>query len=152
MTFDEWWKANGRDFGEHLRRETQIAYEAGMHADVHTDNSAVIAELEESLAEWWRTCEAKSDTNAQLIKQLADKNEENAELKESVDFWEERYWILNDVYKKVVNENKNKLAKAKRLLAFWVNDFYDVSSSLSKYKERHEVLVETEQFLKEMEK
>ena len=35
-----------------------------------------IEELKESLVEWQKTCEAKSDTNSQLIKQLADKNEQ----------------------------------------------------------------------------
>ena len=35
-----------------------------------------IKELQESLVEWQKTCEAKSDTNSQLIEQLADKNEQ----------------------------------------------------------------------------
>jgi len=38
-------------------------------------------ELQESLVEWQKTCEAKSDTNSQLIKQLADKNEQIDKMK-----------------------------------------------------------------------
>ena len=38
-------------------------------------------ELQESLEEWQKTCEAKSDTNSQLIKQLADKNEQIEKMK-----------------------------------------------------------------------
>ena len=45
----------------------QEAYERG--------KAEATKELQKSLVEWQKTCEAKSDTNSQLIKQLADKNE-----------------------------------------------------------------------------
>lgn len=53
----------------------------------------------------------------------------------------------------LINESEvnHKLSKAKELLAFWVNDFYDKFNNSNKYEERHKALVETEQFLKESE-
>lgn len=45
----------------------------------------------------------------------------------------------------------DKLVKAKELLRFWVNDFYDNFNNSIRYEERHKTLVETEQFLKELE-
>lgn len=53
------------------------------------------------------------------------------------------------------NQNKDlkyKLTKATELLKFWVNDFYDNFNHSNKYEERHKAIVETEQFLKEIEK
>ena len=58
MTFDEWYdKEIGKDFDYefslfHLRK----AFEAGLHADVHTDNSKVIAELKAQI-EKMKCCE-----------------------------------------------------------------------------------------------
>ena len=48
---------------------------------------------------------------------------------------------------------KNEIAsKAKTLLSFWVYDFYDAFNCTSKFSKRRKFLVETEQFLKELEK
>lgn len=44
------------------------------------------------------------------------------------------------------------LCKAKELLRFWTNDFYDGFNHSNKYEDRHKALVETQQFLKEIEK
>jgi hypothetical protein len=49
MSFEEWWKKNYGDGYEDCDFSITAlkgAYEAGLHADVHTDNSKVIAELE----------------------------------------------------------------------------------------------------------
>lgn len=62
---------------------------------------------------------------------------------------QERYQV-EQAYLAGLNKAKEELAKAKKLLAFWVNDFYEVSSSPSKYEERHKALVESEQFLREV--
>lgn len=56
-----------------------------------------------------------------------------------------------DEVKGELNRIKEELAKAKKLLSFWVNDFYDAFNNSIKYEERHKVLVESEQFLKEVE-
>ena len=67
MTFDEWFHKEyepadlqikqyaERNEGLHIPamvylEDLQKAFEAGLHADVHTDNSKVIADLEEKLA------------------------------------------------------------------------------------------------------
>lgn len=53
MTFDEWWNNwSVKDWNdiESAKNLFQQAFEVGVHADVHTDNSKVIAELEEKLA------------------------------------------------------------------------------------------------------
>ena len=53
MTFDEWWNNwSVKDWNdiESAKNLFQQAFEAGFHADVHTDNSKVIADLEEKLA------------------------------------------------------------------------------------------------------
>lgn len=44
---------------------------------------------------------------------------------------------------------ETQLVKAKELLSFWVNAFYEISNDSSKYEARHKALIETEQFLKE---
>ena len=44
MSFEEWWKT--KDYPARCKGNCKEAYEAGMKADVHTDNSQVIAELE----------------------------------------------------------------------------------------------------------
>ena len=51
----------------------------------------ITKELQESLVEWQKTCEAKSDTNSQLIEQLADKNEQLTEAKEIIAEWEDSF-------------------------------------------------------------
>ena len=59
------------------------------------------------------------------------------------------------VCESLTNTHRNireQLAKAKELLRFWVNDFYDSFNHSNKYEARHKALVETEQFLKEIEK
>lgn len=103
----------------------------------------------------------KSDEVKSFVRCLEDYVlEENAKLKESVDFWEERYWILNDVYKKAVNENENaelQLTKAKdhirNLLPFeHAIDPYAFTSDIEENKRRfHEPFRKAEQFLKEIE-
>lgn len=53
MTFDEWWNNwSVKDWNdiESAKNLFQQAFEAGLHADVHIDNSKVIADLEEKLA------------------------------------------------------------------------------------------------------
>lgn len=53
MIFDEWWNNwSVKDWNdiESAKNLFQQAFEAGLHADVHTDNSKVIADLEEKLA------------------------------------------------------------------------------------------------------
>ena len=44
MSFEEWW--NTKDYPARCKGNCKEAYEAGLHADVHTDNSNVITELE----------------------------------------------------------------------------------------------------------
>lgn len=49
MTFDEWWNNwNVKDWNdiESAKNLFQQAFEAGLHADVHTDNSKVIQNFE----------------------------------------------------------------------------------------------------------
>lgn len=73
-----------------------------------------------------------------------------AELKESAVFWEERYWILNDMYVKTTNENKNQLDKAKELLQN-ILDFEDgIITEFSKF-DLTRWIIETKQFLKDGE-
>lgn len=62
---------------------------------------------------------------------------------------EKRTDLCKEAYDKGFKEGvEYSYNKAKKLLSFWVNDFYDNTSSPIKYEERHKVLVETEQFLK----
>lgn len=69
--------------------------------------------------------------------------EENAKLKEKLEIEQN---ARGDFGKAVTKDRQ--LAKAKELLKFWVNDFYDNSFNPIKYEKRYNVLVETEQFLK----
>lgn len=46
------------------------------------------------------------------------------------------------------SEVVGKLTRAKELLRFWVNDFYDGFNNLNRYEERHKALEQSEQFLK----
>ena len=49
-------------------------------------------------------------------------------------------------------EQEGQLTIATKLLRFWVDDFYDNFNRSYKYEERHKAIVETEQFIKEIEK
>lgn len=66
-----------------------------------------IAELEESNKEWQRTCEAKSDTNSQLVEQLADKVEKIATLERNVAYYAERAKHAELDGRDIVLENKS---------------------------------------------
>lgn len=66
-----------------------------------------IAELEESNKEWQRTCEAKSDTNSQLVEQLADKVEKIATLERNVAYYAERAKHAELNGRDIVLENKS---------------------------------------------
>ena len=52
MSFEEWYDLHKDDISEKVELRLSLidlfasAYEAGLHADVHTDNSKVITELE----------------------------------------------------------------------------------------------------------
>lgn len=70
--------------------------------------------------------------------------DENAELKEK--YVKE----CEDVMYAVTNYSK-QLTKAKELIRFWVNDFYDGFNSSIRYEERRKALEESEQFLKDSE-
>ena len=48
-----------------------------------------------------------------------------------------------------VHHLEKENAKAKELLSFWVDDFYDAFNNSNSREKRHKALVETEQFLKE---
>lgn len=73
---------------------------------------------------------------------------ENAELKESN---EHKLKVCKELAHQA-NVLQEQLTEARELLRFWVNDFYDGFNNSIRYEERHKVLVETEQFLKEIEK
>ena len=114
MTFDEWWNNwSVKDWNDikSAKNLFQQAFEAGLHADVHTDNSKVIAELEEKLANadyqlegrdlkikeleaekdkaWWEgfdTCKAKAgEANVKLSEELETERKKNAELTEQIE-------------------------------------------------------------------
>lgn len=73
MTFDEWWNNwSVKDWNdiESAKNLFQQAFEAGLHADVHTDNSKVIAELEEKLANADYQLEGRDVTIKELEAQL----------------------------------------------------------------------------------
>jgi uncharacterized protein YdcH (DUF465 family) len=122
------------------------AYVAGIHADVHTDNSAVIAELENKIADIKANCDLALEGRDVKIMELEKENEqltvsyetlklhdeeeigmlksENAELKRIID---------NDVDKKIyvqlaekaklADVQKEQLTKAKFLLKQLVDAF-----------------------------
>jgi hypothetical protein len=54
MTFEEWW--NTKDYPARCKGNCMEAFNAGLHADVHTDNSKVIAELKAQI-EKMKCCE-----------------------------------------------------------------------------------------------
>ena len=68
----------------------------------------------------------------------------------SVDNFDELQDKLEEEQRKN-NRLSDSLTKAKELLAFWINNFYDAFNKSIKYDEKHKALVETEQFLKEDE-
>lgn len=50
MNFEEWWEKETGDNENNVmdwKGFCKSAFEAGLHADIHTDNSKVITELEE---------------------------------------------------------------------------------------------------------
>lgn len=57
--------------------------------------------------------------------------------------------LLTPELEKAAKQRRKQLTKAKELLRFWVNDFYDSFNHSNKYEARHKALVEAEQFLKE---
>lgn len=52
------------------------AYEAGLHADVHTDNSAVIAELENKIADIKANCDLAIEGRDVKVMELEKENEQ----------------------------------------------------------------------------
>lgn len=48
-----------------------------------------------------------------------------------------------------IDDLEKENAELKRLLAFWVNDFYYSYKNPNKYEDRHNALVESERILKE---
>lgn len=101
---------------------------------------AILKEVAKVKADYHELCKLKDMRIAELEKEIA-------ELKESANFWEERYWILNDVYVKVANEKDNNLTKAKEIIKkflLWENAWHKKTES------KYELLKEAEQFLKEV--
>ena len=73
MTFDEWWNNwSVKDWNdiESAKNLFQQAFEAGLHTDVHTDNSKVIADLEEKLANADYQLEGRDVTIKELKEQI----------------------------------------------------------------------------------
>ena len=73
MTFDEWWNNwSVKDWNdiESAKNLFQQAFEAGLNADVHTDNSKVIADLEEKLANADYQLEGRDVTIKELQAQI----------------------------------------------------------------------------------
>ena len=48
------------------------------------------------------------------------------------------------------NKNKEQLKTAKELLKFWYDDFFDAFNNQTRYERRHDFLMKTEQFLKQV--
>jgi len=69
MTFDEWFKKEYEPT-ETCLNDLRQAFEAGLHADVHTDNSKVIADLEEKLANADYQLEGRDVTIKELTAQI----------------------------------------------------------------------------------
>ena len=74
MSFEEWW--NTKDYPVGCKGNCKEAYEAGLHADVHTDNSAVIAELENKIADIKANCDLAIEGRDIKIKELEESNKE----------------------------------------------------------------------------
>lgn len=79
---------------------------------------------------------------------VVPREKENAELKEQhkTDLIQIQA-ILNQ--RSIQNK---KFIKAKELLRFWINDFYDGFNSSIRYEERRKALEQSEQFLSEVDK
>jgi hypothetical protein len=82
-------------------------------------------------------------------KSYKDENEEpkNRDCWKSCEYANPKAELIGQHIKDVQN-----LTKAKELLNFWVNDFYDAFNSSNRYEKRHTVLVQSEQFLSEVKK
>lgn len=86
-----------------------------------------------------------------FIEYVQKLEKENAELKRDLE-----ELTITDNYQKVISNKNEQIAfleaqctRAKELLTFWVNDFYDNTRNPKRYEERHKALVETEHFIKE---
>jgi hypothetical protein len=109
MTFDEWFHKEyepadlqikqyaERNEGLHIPAKVYLedlkkAYEAGLHADVHTDNSKVIAELEKKIKKnqddidcLTLACENYREEMEKNLANATELEKENAELKEMLE-------------------------------------------------------------------
>ena len=165
MSFEEWW--NTKDYPARCKGNCKEAYEAGMKADVHTDNSNVIAELEKENA----LLKGRNEGFEQQIMGLLIKYEEvykrfpdlksamdkakvilkeNAELKETLktyngcgdwdnDFHTCRVYLQHEELQAYIHQ----LTKAKELL----KQFLEAKNGEDTYKAEWEA----EQFLKDSE-
>lgn len=134
------------------------AYEAGMKADVHTDNSAVIAELEkenERLTVSYETLKLHDEEEVRMLKS------ENAELKkkcykkavkdycklekENAELKKKNKWYSEQVCNKECAEVWGNLDKAKELLEEWLQ------TSKASGCDNISIVTDTEQFLKNSE-
>ena len=84
------------------------AYEAGIHADVHTDNSKVIAELEEKLA----NADYQLEGRDLKIKEL---EQQCGEWKAKCNEWEERYFDLQQSKAREAQELRGLLLQEQQL-------------------------------------
>lgn len=100
-----------------------------------------IEELEQKLEQTEKDL-ADYQFNYPSIKELS---KENAEI-------DVKRKAERQIFQGIVEKKNEQLTKATELLRFWVDDFYDSFKHSNKYEARHKALVETEQFLKEIEK
>ena len=187
MTFDEWFHKEyepadlqikqyaERKEGLHIPatcylEDLKKAFEAGLHADVHTDNSKVIADLEEKLANAdyiekleaqisvllsCKNCpenkgglicakEYENKCLAQKIQFIKELQEENEELKEqNIKDCENFNKTMKEIKEQWNNEHY-QLTKTKELLKWFVWYFREGSPNLVPYKHK---VAEAEQFL-----
>jgi hypothetical protein len=132
---------------------------AGLKADVHTDNSKVIAELEKENAELKNQVSFLEDNlrvarKDEQIKELEKKNKELKEILIVGTTWNKGLISRNkaleeecDKYRNMVFDKIEQLTKSKKLLAKWVELFKPKSDTALPTP----IQVETEQFLKEVE-
>ena len=109
MIFDEWFHKEyepadlqikqyaERKEGLHIHATVYLedlkkAFEAGLHSDVHTDNSKVIAELKDEVHTWKKASELNSykahelgERANQLLKDKGNLIDENNELKKQIE-------------------------------------------------------------------
>lgn len=122
-------------------------YEKGYLAGAESREKR-IEELEESNKEWQRTCEAKSDTNSQLIEQLANKVEKSAELEKENAELKERNRGLDAMLtgeSLVSNELEEQLTKAKEIIKNLLSAYTSYADSFD--DRDNEIVSEAEQFL-----